>query len=609
MNELSQDQALIQDFLTECEELLQQMEQDLLALESAHDPELLHRIFRAMHTIKGTSSFLGFDQLVELAHKAEDLLNDLRKSNLAAGGNILDLLLRVSDRTHQLLNGIRSGDNSGCEIESLVAELARARENFSQPPAAAATDTQAGIAAPIATPTVTAPVPEAAPENSAPSKPATSESSVPAKPAADAQPAAAEIGTPPSPAAPSESAAKAPADLQMFATMRVDVRKLDYLVDLVGELVLERNRLAQLNRDLSSGRIGGEQLDEAMSQSTARLSFVTDELQRASLSTRMVPIETLFRKLPRMVRDLANTLDKKVELTITGQDTEIDKTMIEHISDPLVHLIRNCLDHGIERQEVRQEHGKPATGQVSLDARQEGDQIVVTITDDGAGIDPDRVLAKAIEKGMLTAEAARLMSPKEILEVIFLPGFSTAQCVTNVSGRGVGMDVVRTNIKKLNGSVGVESRFGEGTSVILKVPLTMAILPVLMVEVSSEIYAIPLRTVLETLRIHPQDIHRVEEREVLRLRDRTVPLIRLSDSLGLPDANDHLEVRRVVILALGDLKIALLVDRLLGQESTVIKPLGLLGRDCPAIAGATISGDGRVRLVIDPAELVRASAC
>ncbi len=470
--------------------------------------------------------------------------------------------------------------------------------------------------------------PEAAPQNRAASEPAVAEndavsepaepvapaelavpeSSVPAKPAEVTKPAAPQSAASSRPAAPSESTAKAPADL-LFATMRVDVRKLDYLVDLVGELVLERNRLAQLNRDLSSGRIDGEQLKEAMSQSTARLSFVTDELQRASLSTRMVPIETLFRKLPRMVRDLANTLDKKVELTITGQDTEIDKTMIEHISDPLVHLIRNCLDHGVEHPEVRQEHGKPATGQVSLDARQEGDQIVVTITDDGAGIDPDRVLAKAIEKGMLTAEAARLMSPKEILELIFLPGFSTAQCVTNVSGRGVGMDVVRTNIKKLNGSVGVESRFGEGTSVILKVPLTMAILPVLMVEVSSEIYAIPLRTVLETLRIHPQDIHRVEEREVLRLRDRTVPLIRLSASLGLPDANDHLEVRRVVILALGDLKIALLVDRLLGQESTVIKPLGLLGRDCPAIAGATISGDGRVRLVIDPAELVRASAC
>jgi two-component system, chemotaxis family, sensor kinase CheA len=289
---------------------------------------------------------------------------------------------------------------------------------------------------------------------------------------------------------------------------------------------------------------------------------------------------------------------------IEGKETEIDKTMIEHIADPLVHLIRNCLDHGLELPDVRVKAGKPAAGTVKVDARQEGDQIVVTIADDGRGIDPDRVTAKAIERGLITAELARSMSRREVLDLIFRPGFSTVEVATNVSGRGVGMDVVRTNLKKLNGVVELESTVGKGTTVILRVPLTMAILPVLLVRVVDEVYGVPLRSVLEILRVPPTDIHRVEGREVLSLHDRTLPLIRLASVLEVPGEAPVGEMLRVVIIATGELRFALLVDSLLGQESTVIKPMESLLRDCASIAGATISGDGRVRLVLDPAGLV-----
>jgi two-component system chemotaxis sensor kinase CheA len=396
------------------------------------------------------------------------------------------------------------------------------------------------------------------------------------------------------------------------STMRVEASKLDDLINLIGELVLERNCLLQMSRDLTSGKVGLKELNAVLGQSAARLSFITEELQSAGLKTRMVPIETVFRKFPRLVRDVASTLKKEVDLVLLGEETELDKTMVELIGDPLVHLVRNSLDHAIESPEVREQAGKSRKGTIRLEARQEGDQIVIIVRDDGAGIDPDRVGRKAVEKGLVTAERLRTLSAREILDFIFLPGFSTAEKTTDLSGRGVGMDVVRTNLKKLNGSVGIESRLGEGTTVNLRLPLTLAILPVLLVQVAEEVYALPLRSVVETAQINPKHAHRVEGNEVLCLRGETLPLLRLEQlfparageqrTKGASEAGE--EGQKVVILGVAERRIALLVDRLLGQESTVVKPLGTYLHGCSSLAGATIGGDGRVRLVLDPAGLL-----
>jgi two-component system chemotaxis sensor kinase CheA len=387
-------------------------------------------------------------------------------------------------------------------------------------------------------------------------------------------------------------------------SMRVDVRKLDELVNLIGELVLERNRLVQINRDLVSGRISGEALDSALGLSTARLSFITEELQVAGLKTRMVPVDTVFRRFPRLVRDVAQSLQKEVELVLLGEDTELDKTMVELIGDPLVHLVRNCLDHGLELPDRRVAAGKPRHGTIRMEARQEGDQIVISVSDDGAGIDPERVARKAVEKGLVSAERVGSLSQREILDFIFLPGFSTAEKTSDLSGRGVGMDVVRSNLKKLNGTIDLDSKLGVGTTVLLKLPLTLAILPVLLVRVAEETYALPLRTVLETASIQVGEIHTIEGREVLQLRNETVPLLRLAEIIDARLDSRKDAGRRVVVLGIGDKKIALLVDELVGQESTVVKPLGSYLQGCATIAGATISGDGRVRLVLDPAALI-----
>lgn len=321
----------------------------------------------------------------------------------------------------------------------------------------------------------------------------------------------------------------------------------------------------------------------------------------------MVPIETLFRKFPRMVRDTAHLLNKDVELAIRGEDTELDKTMVELIGDPLVHLIRNSLDHGLEPPEARVAAGKPGTGTILLEAKQEGDQITILIHDDGAGIDPARIARKAVEKGFATSERVRTMTPGEIMDFVFMPGFSTAEKTSDLSGRGVGMDVVRSNLKKLNGTIELESVPGQGTTVRLRLPLTLAVLPVLLVEAADEIYGLPLRSVIETARIPRREIHVIEGGEVLRLRGEVLPLLRLSGIFHTPSSSEGDPQLNVVILGIAEKRVALAVDRLIGQESTVIKPLGSFLRGASTLAGATISGDGRVRLVLDPAGLLQSA--
>jgi len=597
-NEFAQDPSLVRDFLVESEELLQRMDQDMVTLESApHDEELLNRVFRALHTIKGTAGFLGFEPLVRVGHSAEDVLNAVRRGELRLSRRVMDSLLAARDQLGRMLKDLGQGGLQQYQLDALLAELHELQNTQAAPTAEA--EPSAKDEATGQPELRILPAEQAAPPESPKPQPLIVEEG-PTSKAPDA-------------AARQTNGAGGPPASQ---TMRVDAHKLDELINLIGELVLERNRLVQLSRDCSSGKLSHHDLDSFLAQSSARLSFITEELQTAGLKTRMVPIETVFHRFPRLVRDVARSLQKEVQLLIRGEDTELDKTMVELIADPLVHLVRNSLDHGIERPDVRERSGKPRQGTIRLEASQEGDQIVISISDDGAGINPERVGQKAVEMGLLTGERLRLLSSREILDLIFLPGFSTAEKASDLSGRGVGLDVVRSNLKRLNGSVDISSHLGTGTTFLLRLPLTLAILPVLLVSVGEEVYALPLRSVVETAQVNLQHVHRVEGSEVLCLRDETLPLLRLAQlfdsdaACAVPDAAsssaaDH--ARKVVILGVTGRRVALLVDRLLGQESTVVRPLGSHLHQCSSVAGASISGDGRVRLVLDPAGLIAAA--
>ena len=575
-----QDAELLQDYLTECEEILQQLDQDLVAIESSpDDAELLNRIFRAFHTIKGTSGFLGYNHIVELTHHAEDVLNILRKGERKVTRLVMDVLLAALDQLRQMIGDLRGGAVGEYKIEALVRDLqglleSGASEHVEQ--------SSAVIAA-----------------NKPPSQEITTQ---------EVHDSADDLSLVErsSPTQQKELAAKTgPTPVEATRTIRVDVAKLDELINLVGELVLERNRLVHLSRGFSDGQLSDDRFESALQQAAARLSFLTDELQTAGLRTRMIPVEAIFRRFPRMVRDLAGALNKEVELVIQGEDTELDKTVAEQIVDPLVHLLRNSLDHGVEMPTVRIERGKPARGTVRVEARQEGDNIVIEIEDDGAGMDHSRIAKKAIEKGLISQEQLAAMSPREVLDLIFLPGFSLAEKVSDVSGRGVGMDVVRSNMKKLNGAVEIDSELGKGSCIRLRLPLTLAILPVLLVSAGTETYALPLRSVVETIRIRASEIHRANGTDMLRLRDRMIPVCWLHQAIGLPaDARAPEALLRVVVLTAGQRRVGLVVDQLVGQEETVIKSVSSHLRNVPGLAGATISGDGEVRLILDPAGLL-----
>jgi two-component system chemotaxis sensor kinase CheA len=559
MQEFSQDPALVQAFLVESTEFLQSMDQDLVLLErTPENEELLNRIFRALHTIKGTAGFFGFHPIVQLGHRAEDVLSALRRHDIHVVPRVMTALLAARDRLGEMLADLgSSGLKSQYAIEGLVAELEAVTKTSSLENR---DDSQLERVQNLC----------ASFNRKDKDKDKDNDN---------------------------ETAIKQVSAVSN--TMRVDVRKLDDLINLTGELILERNRIVQLAKEISSN---ANAVDSPLSHTAARLSFITEELQTAALRTRMVPVETVFSRFPRLVRDLSQSLNKDAGLIVRGQDTEIDRTMVELLSDPLVHLVRNALDHGLEPPEERERAGKPRQGTISIQARQEGDHILVSVSDDGAGIDPTRILAKAIERKLVTAERAASLTPREILDLIFLPAFSTAEKTTAVSGRGVGMDVVRTNLKRMNGSVELQSRVGHGTTVLMQLPLTLAVLPVLLVQIADEIYALPLRAIIETTRLSAATVHVVDGREVVRLRDEMLPLVRLR-SLCSVDPTAQPAEEKIVVLAVAEQRIALLVDRLIGQESTVIKPLAAYLHDCAGIAGVTVCGDGRVRLMLDPGGL------
>lgn len=546
-------QELVQDFLVETNEIIENLDHDLVELESnQNDLELLNKIFRGAHTMKGSSSFLGFNKLAELTHHAEDILNKLRKGEMVVTREIMDTLLEFVDKTKQIISDIENGTDS-TDCSSVVNDLKLASEGK-----LTSKTKNTSAAQPAA-----APAPQAAPKQEA------------AKPTHQAT--------------------------QVEQTIRVDVSRLDSLVNLVGELVLSRNMLSQIAGELEN-KFENEYLVEQLLVATNSIGMNTTELQLAIMKTRMIAIGKVFNKFPRVVRDIARDTGKEIELIISGEETELDKQVIESIGDPLLHMIRNSCDHGVETPEVRLAKGKPRMGTVNLSAYHEGNHVVIEIKDDGAGMDPDKLKRKAIEKGVITVDEANSMDDKQAFSLIFKPGFSTAEKITNISGRGVGMDVVRTNIEKLNGIITIDSKINEGSTFYLKLPLTLAIIQALLVEVAGETFAIPLASVVETVRITNEEIHSFEGREVLKLRDRVLSLIRLDEAFAL----DELEQDEiyVVVVALAEKQLGFIVDKLIGQEEIVIKSLGDYLGGNPGIAGATITGDGRVRLILDVAGVI-----
>jgi len=587
---------IIDEFMIEADEIISKLDEDMVKLEKRTDDlDLLNEIFRGAHTIKGTSGFLGFDKVSELTHKMEDVLNKLRKGEVRTNAAIMDVLLESIDTLKVLLDDVRQGRESTIDLSAVKAKLIAIDQG--QVPE---------TPAPTAASKTTGKKNSKGKKAKAADEPAAAAVSEPVPAATTAPEAAEEVSAEPEPADPAgaPTAGRNALELKRGAdqTIRVDVNRLDSLMNIMSELVLGRNALLQF-ASKAALRFEGDELFEELNQTATQISFITTELQMSVMKMRMLPIGKVFNKFPRVVRDLARQLTKEVELTIHGEETELDKSVIEEIGDPLVHLVRNAVDHGIELPDVREQAGKPRQGTIKLSASQEGSNIVIRISDDGAGLDGDRIREKAIEKKLGTAEEIQRMSDRDIYSFIFHPGFSTAKVISDVSGRGVGMDVVRTNIEKLKGLIDIESARGQGTAIIIKLPLTLAIVQGLLVETGSELFILPLASVSETVKITRDEIHTINQREVIRLRDAVLPIVDLATTFFRQQDERAFAGRQdayVVVLGLADRRLGLVVERLLGQEEVVIKPLGELLGQTPGIAGATIMGDGRVRLIVDP---------
>ncbi|MCH4607022.1 chemotaxis histidine kinase/response regulator CheAY2 [Helicobacter pylori] len=654
-------QEIMEDFLIEAFEMNEQLDQDLVELE--HNPEdldLLNRIFRVAHTIKGSSSFLNLNILTHLTHNMEDVLNRARKGEIKITPDIMDVVLRSIDLMKTLLVTIRdtgSDTNNGKEneIEEAVKQLQAItsqnlegtketsgtkeapqkenkeenkeeakeenKENKAKVPTASSQENPASdnpLAdepdldyANMSSEEVEAEIERLLNKRQEADKERRAQKKQEAKPKQEVTPTkeipkteTLKTETPKAPKTETKANAKADTEenkapsIGVEQTVRVDVRRLDHLMNLIGELVLGKNRLIRIYSDVEE-RYDGEKFLEELNQVVSSISAVTTDLQLAVMKTRMQPVGKVFNKFPRMVRDLSRELGKSIELIIEGEETELDKSIVEEIGDPLIHIIRNSCDHGIEPLEERRRLNKPETGKVQLSAYNEGNHIVIKISDDGKGLDPVMLKEKAVEKGVISERDAEGMSDREAFNLIFKPGFSTAKVVSNVSGRGVGMDVVKTNIEKLNGIIEIDSEVGVGTTQKLKIPLTLAIIQALLVGVQEEYYAIPLSSVLETVRISQDEIYTVDGKSVLRLRDEVLSLVRLSDIFKVDAILESNSDVYVVIIGLADQKIGVIVDYLIGQEEVVIKSLGYYLKNTRGIAGATVRGDGKITLIVD----------
>ncbi len=688
---LDADDEILQDFLVEASEIVEQLGEQLVDLEqSPDDSDLLNAIFRGFHTVKGGAGFLAITPLVETCHHSEDVFNVLRQGQRKVTPHLMDTILQALDVVNEMMDLIREGEmpepadpelianlerlampGDDSEEAETVAEAAPAPEpepapepQVEAPPAVAAqTGTAPGgdditedefealldqlhgkgrhggvpqaesepAPAPAAdaaagdeisedefealldqlhgkgkhggvpgqetTPAAAAPPPEPAATVAPEPAPAAAESTPkpaakPAvKPAAKAAPVADKKS-----AAKSGGGAKAP---PAETTVRVDTQRLDDIMNMVGELVLVRNRLATLKSAMA---------DEELANAVGNLDVVTADLQLSVMKTRMQPVKKVFGRFPRVVRDLARSLKKEVDLVLHGEDTDLDKNLVEALADPLVHLVRNAVDHGIEAPDERERAGKPRRGTVNLSAAQEGDHILLSIEDDGKGMDADVLRRKAVEKGMMDEDAAARLEDKDCYNLIFQPGFSTKTEISDVSGRGVGMDVVKTRIAQMNGAVEIDSAYGRGSKITVKLPLTLAILPTLMVILGQQPFALPLASVVEIFNLDLSRTNTVDGQLTIRVRDRALPLFYLGNWLvGSARANgaDSEHHGHVVVVNVGGMQVGLVVDFLVGQEEVVIKPLGALLQGLEGMAGATITGDGKIALILDVPGLMR----
>ena len=659
---------IVQDFLIEAGEILEQLDQQLVSLESnPGDVELLNAVFRGFHTIKGGAGFLAIEPLVEVCHIAENVFDILRRGDSSITPEMMDSFLQTLDSVHTIFDEIREGSDPAPADPELIKTLEKfanpenaeevaapaevvteepEEEVISEAPEAVANEETESSGADEITDdefealldqlhgtesTAEAPKQEEAIKETSAASETTpdgandeitdeefealldqmqgkEESPVASQPAPAVEQdtnitpiAQAKKEPAPAPKKPQPKAAESTPDKKQAtgdSTVRVETNTLDRIMNMVGELVLLRNRL--VNLDASIG-------NEEMSATVSNLDVVTADLQSSVMKTRMQPIKKIFGRFPRVVRDVARSLNKQVVLETVGEDTDLDKNLVEALTDPLIHLVRNAVDHGVETPEIREAAGKPAEGTIYLSAQQEGDHILLTIADDGAGIDADVLRRKAVEKELMDEDAAARLTDVECYNLIFLPGFSTKEQISDISGRGVGMDVVKSRINQLNGTIEINSTMGKGTTMLIKVPLTLAIMPTLMVELGNhdQIFALPLVSVNEILDFDAGKINEVNGQKVFLVRGKPLPLFHISRWLTEEMMESSGHIGHVVIVSLGTMHIGLLVDKLIGREEVVIKPLGALLQGTKGVAGATVTGDGKIALILDLPELVQ----
>lgn len=644
---LDTDDEILQDFLIEAEEILDGLNEQLVALESQpQDSDLLNAIFRGFHTIKGGAGFLSLDAMVTLCHKGEDVFNLLRQGERLVDADMMDTFLKVLDSLNAMFSEVKFGEFPLPADPAILSQLASyldpsapvaspvtavpepappiamqtASDDISDNEFEALLDQLHGTAAPgkIDTP----PTVETLLQPDPPAKTADDEMTEEEfealldelqgkKQAAPPTPPSTVVPQQVTPVIPPETAVtpvakdkvvtankSAPAIAE--TSVRVDTARLDEIMNMVGELVLVRNRINTLEAAFE---------DEEMAKAVNNLAVVTGDLQTAVMKTRMQPIKKVFGRFPRVVRDMARSLKKDINLELRGEETDLDKNLVEALADPLVHLVRNAVDHGIEMPDVREATGKPRQGNIVLAAAQEGDHILLTIADDGAGMNPEVLRAKAVEKGMMDEEAASRLTESECFALIFAPGFSMKQEISDISGRGVGMDVVKTSISKLNGVIDIQSALTKGTTLSIKVPLTLAIMPTLMVMLDQQIFAFPLVNVNEIFNLDLRKTNTVDGQQTILVRNKALPLFYLRNWLTkVTEADRQATTEHVVIVNVGTQKVGFVVDKLIGQEEVVIKPLGALLQSTKGFAGATITGDGRIALILDFSELMSAYA-
>ncbi len=645
------DEDILQDFLVEAGEIFENLNEQLLDLEqNPEDMNLLNAVFRGFHTIKGGAGFLGVTALIELCHRAENLFDKIRNGDRQYDGDNVDTVLQAYDAIGGMIQALSAGEREIAPADpSLLAKLDAAVKGTNMAAAAptpevtsASADGELKLSLPdgadpdgdITDEEFEALLKQRAQKQAPPPVPVAVEldpdgeisdeefeamlkalkagkspqeaalaaavqvGAVTAPPVATTAPTSAPTPAPTS--APTSAPIKSKADSdkpkppaknnEEEATVRVDTKRLDEIMNLVGEMVLVRNRMLNLRAVVQN---------EEMSAAVSNLDHVTMDLQAAVMKTRMQPVKKVFGRFPRVVRDLARKLGKDIELEMQGEDTDLDKNLVEALADPLVHLVRNAVDHGIEDPETRLKAKKPKVGKVILAAEQEGDHILLSITDDGKGMDADVLRRKGVEKGLIDETTANQMDDKQAFELVLLPGFSTKSEISDISGRGVGMDVVKSMITKLNGGIDISSVVGQGTKFSIRVPLTLAILPTLMISVGNFNYAIPLTAVQEIFDYDVTDTNTIDGRVMVRLREKSIPLYFMREWLSPATQYDELVNCKVVIVTVGTLIVGLVIDQVRGQEEVVIKPFGTKLQGVQGYAGATITGDGRIALIID----------